>query len=196
MGDTGVEEHESTDAPSDETAETAGSLEQVQELLFGARARALEKALRALDERQVRDLHALQSDMEQRLERLHTHVLQELTVHENRMAVDRQERADALGEVRRELREAMRGFERRVERLEESTVAAHRELRERLYEQGGSFMEELRKLREEIAASTALEVGGLRAAKADRTTIARLLAEVAERLETGAPAEERGVDLH
>lgn len=175
--------------------ELAGGLEQVQELLFGAQARAFEQRLSALAERQTSDLRALAHALEGQFERQREHVASELAAQEERLSLERRDRAAVLSDLRRELRESLREAERRLQALEEATTAAQRELRQQIYEQGEQVRDELRRVREELVAATASEVAGLRDTKADRLLLARLLVEVAAGLE--APrAEEEGHALH
>lgn len=189
--------HQSAKEPASDAQTPPASLEAVHELLFGEQSRGLERAIQALDERRRADLSTLRSELDAQLALLREHTRSTFQTHEQRVSAERQERANGFESLRSELRASARALEQRMAKLEESSVAAQAELRSRLYEQGRSFMEELRSYREDIAASVALEIEGLRLAKADRSTLARLLTEVAERLQQpSSKDDDAGVGLH
>lgn len=139
-------------------AAVANSLEQVREILFGPQHRELARRLARIDAHITAHGEELRSDVKRRLEALEQHVNKECEALSAAIEAQRSAQIEAQNSAAREGRDAVALLEQRVKRLEESSARAQRELRQQLLEQAKSFIDEVRRLRDDLGVAVEREI--------------------------------------
>jgi hypothetical protein len=148
----------SPDELEEHPATGAGSLEQVREILFGPQHRELTRRLARTDVHFAAQAEELRREARRRLDLLDTFVRKELEGLTTTTEAQRSTQIAGLDQVARESREGIRSLEQRVARLEETMARAQREFREQLLDQAKSFVDEVRRAREELGAVIEREI--------------------------------------
>jgi hypothetical protein len=158
------------------------SLDKVRDILFGGQMRAVEGRLQALEERLLHEQTQMRADLASQIAGVEAEARRELQALGEALAADRVKRGEELKALGADLREAMRGLEKRHVRLEESGGAADAELRDSILEQGRAVSAQIERLSQRISADLGREVAGLRHDKADVSALALLFSDMAGRL--------------
>ena len=158
------------------------SLDKVRDILFGGQMRAVEGRLQALEERLMHEQAQLRGDLDRQLAALEEETRRELQALGEQLAADRAKRAEELKALGGELREALRGLEKRHVRLEEMGGAADAELRDSILEQSRAVSAQIERLSQRVTADLGREVAGLRHDKADVAALAGLFSDMSNRL--------------
>lgn len=140
----------------------AGTLDQVREILFGAHYRDLARRLARTDAHVAAQAEELRSEMRRRLEALEQHVNKEAEALSTSLESQRTDQLEAIGTGMREAREAIGLLEQRVKKLEDVTARAQRDFRQQLLDQAKSFIDEVRRMRNELGASMEREMAAAR----------------------------------
>jgi len=165
--------------PSTEPPE---SLNKVRDILFGGQMRAVDGRLQALEERLLHEQSQLRADLGQQIASVEAEARRELQALADALAADRAKRAEELKALGADLREALRGLEKRHVKLEELGGAADAELRDSILEQGRAVSAQIERLSQRINADMTREVAGLRHDKADVAALVGVFSDMATRL--------------
>jgi hypothetical protein len=163
-------------------AEPPESLDKVRDILFGGQMRAVEGRLQALEERLLHEQAQLRADLGKQIAGVEAEARRELQMLGEQLASDRVKRAEELKALGAELRDALRGLEKRHVKLEELTGAADAELRDSILEQSRAVSAQIERLSQRVSADLSREVTGLRHDKADLATLSGLFSDMAGRL--------------
>jgi hypothetical protein len=128
-----------TKAPNGTADPAPESIDQVRDILFGGQMRMVDARLQGLEERVLQETAALRADFERQITDLDGSIKKELARHAERLASERTKRAEDLKAVSAELKEALKGLERRHQTLEEVAGIADAELRDHMLKQGAAF---------------------------------------------------------
>ena len=128
------------------------SLDKVRDILFGGQMRAVESRLQGLESRLLRGQEALRSEFTKQLATLDAALQKEVLSLGERLAVERAKRTDELKAVGAELKDSLRGLEKRHVKLEELTGTADADLREGILQQGKAVSAEITRLSERLSA--------------------------------------------
>ena len=139
-------------------AAIANSLEQVREILFGPQHRELARRLARIDAHITAQGEELRSEARRRLEALEQHVNKECEALSSSIEAQRSAQIEAQSAAAREARDAIALLEQRVKRLEELNARSQRELRQLLLDQAKSFIDEVRRLRDELGGALEREL--------------------------------------
>lgn len=156
MSTSGRAEHEGGTGLAQATI--ANSLEQVREILVGPQHRDFARRLARMDAHITAQAEELRSEARRRLEALEQHVNKECEALSAAVESQRSAQIEAQSSAARELREAVGLLEQRVKRLEESQARSQREFRQQLLDQAKSFIDEVRRMRDELGASLEREL--------------------------------------
>ena len=170
-------------APADAQPE---SLDKVRDILFGSQMRAVDSRLQGLEERLREEHESLRTDFGRQVESLDGLIRSEVNLLTERLAAESKKRSEDLKALAAEIKEALRGLERRHVKLEEAANMADAALRDQLLHQSTTAAAELARLGERLGASHQ----ELASAKTDRTALASLLTDMAGRLT--APDKKNG----
>jgi DNA anti-recombination protein RmuC len=98
------------------------------------------------------------------------------------LSADRVRRAEELKVLGADLRDAIRGLEKRHVKLEEMGGAADAELRDSILEQSRAVSAQIERLSQRMAADLSREAAGLRHDKADISSLVDVFSDMASRL--------------
>jgi hypothetical protein len=168
-----------------------GSIDKVRDILFGTQLREFERRFARLEERMLKDTNDLKEDMKTRLDALESYARKENESLADQIRAEQQDRLESSGNLSRELQETAKSLERRTTTLDEQLARSQRELRQQILEQQQRLSDDIRKKMDDVLARLARETNALRSEKADRTTLASLLTEMAMHL-TSDSAEDGG----
>ncbi len=171
--------------PASAPAETPESLDKVRDILFGGQMRAVETRIKGLEERLLRDQQALRADLGRQVGELEAFARKELQDLLERVAAERSKRVEELKGLGAELREAIRGIEKRHVKLEEAANLADAGLRDQLLLQAKATAADLGKLSDRLLAELTRSHQELKATKTDSAALAGLFTDLATRLGGG-----------
>jgi chromosome segregation ATPase len=166
-------------------AETPESLDKVRDILFGGQMRAVETRLKGVEERMLREHDALRADLGKQLGELDSFSKREFQALGERLAAERAKRTEDLKALAGEIKEALRGLEKRHAKLEEATSEADAGLRDQLLLQAKAAAAELAKLAERLSAELHRSHHELNATKTDSAALSTLFSDLASRLGGG-----------
>lgn len=167
------------------------SLDKVRDILFGGQMRAVENRLHGLEERLRSEHDAMRSEFAKQVESLDGFIRSEVQLLGERLAAERTKRTEELRALAAEIKEALRGLEKRHIKLEEATNMADAGLRDQLLLQSNAASTELTKLGERLAAELKRSHDELKSTKTDSAALAGFLSELAARV-GGTPPGKNG----
>ncbi len=159
------------------------SLEAVRDILFGAQMRSVESRLQAMEERLLREQNQLRTDLIRKIDDLESRTRDEFRAASERMTADRSRGSEETRALGAELTQAHRDLEQRHLRLQEATSLADAEIRDQLLMHASATSSEFARTRQALTADMAGKHQELMTKKTDRVALARMLAEVARRLD-------------
>jgi DNA anti-recombination protein RmuC len=164
--------------------EAAGgaSIDKVRDILFGGQMREFERRFARLEERLLKETTDLKAHLKSRLDALESFAKKESESLTDQIKAEHEARADSIGTLSRELKDATKTFERRATAADDQQAKSQRELRQQILEQSQRLSDEIRKRTDEMLAALGQEAQQLRTDKADRANLAALLTEMALRL--------------
>ncbi|MGH7516164.1 MAG: hypothetical protein ACREOC_01660 [Gemmatimonadales bacterium] len=171
-----------TTAPA---AETPESLDKVRDILFGGQMRAVETRIKGLEDRLLREQQVLRTELGRQVGELEAFARKELQDLLERIAAERSKRVEELKSLGTELREAIRGIERRHVKLEEAANLADAGLRDQLLLQAKATSADLGKLENRLTAELSRSHQELKSTKTDTAALATLFTDLASRLGGG-----------
>jgi len=158
------------------------SLDKVRDILFGGQMRAVEGRLQTLEERLLHEQSLLRADLGKQLAGVEAEAKRELQSLAEQLAADRAKRGEELKALGAELRDGLRGLEKRHVKLEEMGGAADAELRDSILEQSRAVSAQIERLSQRITADLSRESTGLRHDKADVAALVGIFSDMASRL--------------
>lgn len=160
----------------------AGNLDQIRDILFGVQSRDLDKRISRLEERLVMETADLRDDIKRRLDALELYTRTELAALADRLKAEAGERANAIDDVVRAISDTTKSLERQNAQSDEQSAKGQRDLREQILDRSKSLAEDIRRTSESLSAALERRFDTLENQKADRTSVAALLSEMAMRL--------------
>ena len=175
--------------PSDSpVAETPENLDKVRDILFGGQMRAVDQRLAALEERFQRDLSAQRADLDKGVSTLESYVKKEIGSLLEKLRTERSKRTDDLKSITSELKETLRGLDKRMAKLDDSTSKADADLRTAILEQTKSATSQLKELNDSFSAQLQSAIHELRTEKLDTASLVQLLSDMALNLSEDLPS--------
>jgi hypothetical protein len=171
-----------TQDPAELTAEGAGSVDQIRDILFGPQIREIERKLARLEERLAKEAADLRGDFKQRLEALENFARDEVEVVSQSIEGERKDRVAAINELTAELKRLANETEKRLAKLDEQAKRAHKDLRQAILDQNKRLGDEIQTKHESLSQTLDRDVSELRNDKADREGLAALFTELALRI--------------
>ncbi len=167
------------------TPPDTGNVDKIRDILFGSQMRDYDRRFSTLEERLLRESGELREDMHRRLTASEQHLRSELEALAGSLSTEQRDRKqgvrdamDATANVNRELSD-------RISALAEQVAQQQRELRNAITDQLRQLAEDHSRRHQELSETLRREAFDLRSAKADRTHIAAMFAEFAQRLADG-----------
>lgn len=161
---------------------SAGNIEKIRDILFGAQMRDYDRRFARLEERLLKEAADAREDTRRRFDSLETFIKQEITALGDRLKSESQQRTQSDEDMTRELRDSSRSLANKINALDENSSQAQRELRQQLLDQAKRLADEIRQKYDDLAAQLLREANELRHDKTDRAALANLFTELAMRL--------------
>ena len=155
------------------------SLDKVRDILFGGQMRAVETRLQGLESRLLRGQESLRTDFSKQLAALDATLQREVQGLAERLGAERSRRTEELKGLAAELKEALRGLEKRHLKLEETSGMADADLREGILQQHKALTAEIGRLSERLGSELTNSVQDLKAEKLSITALAGAFGEMA-----------------
>ena len=161
---------------------SAGSLDKVRDILFGAQSREYEKRIIRLEERIVRESADLRGEIKTRFDSLEAYIKGEIESLTDRWKAEQGERAESVKELSRELKDLTKTVEKKTVQLDEKVTKTQRDLRDQILDQSKNLSSDIRQKYEDLSAALDREASELRNDKTDRSALADMFTELALRL--------------
>ena len=162
--------------------DSSGNIDKMRDILFGGQMRDYDRRFTRLEEKLAQETADLRDDVRRRLTALEQFVKGETSSLADRIKTENEERTDATRDLSRELREHAKAFEKKAGVLDDQIGRVQRELRQQILELHQQMTDDLRRKIEDVLTRLGQESAELRHDKADRSTLANLLTEMAMRL--------------
>lgn len=158
------------------------SLDKVRDILFGGQMRAVETRLQGLEARLLRGQESLRTDFTKQLGTLDATLQKEVQTLGDRLAAERARRVEELKGLAAEIKEALRGLEKRHVKLEESSGMADADLREGILQHSKAVSAEIARVADRLASELTRSAQELRAEKLAIGSLAGMFGDMASRL--------------
>lgn len=165
--------------------DNAGSLEKVRDILFGVQMREVDRRFLRLEEKMAREAADLREDLRRRLTALELFVKSEVESLSSRLRAEHETRSGVALTIGRDLASLTSAMERRTAAIDDQIDQRQRDLRQQMLDQHQRLSDDLARKAQDLLSALGREADALRHAKADRATLAGLLAEMAGRLTEG-----------
>jgi len=160
----------------------SNNLEKIRDILVGSQMREVEKRFARLEERLTKLSSDLRDDLNKSLASLETFVKKEIESLNDRFLTESNERGGAMKTLSLELK-ALSDFSwQKLNQLDEQGTKNLRELRLQLLDQSKALSEEIRQKHHKSTEVVERAVQDLHANKTDRSSLAALFNEFANRL--------------
>lgn len=177
------------DAPPAPTRDSeGGNVEKIRDILFGSQMRDYDRRFTGVEDRLLQEATQLRDEVGRRLGATEHFLRGELEELSTRLTAEQRERTQGMREAMDALTMVNRELSERIGALAEQTAQQHRELRHALNEQHRLLGEEMAHRHQEMTAALRREAAELRLAKTDRTALAAMFADVAQRLSSDGDA--------
>ncbi len=165
-----------------EMPDSEENVDKIRDILFGAQMRDYEKRFSALEERILKELSALRSDSDARMDELEGYIRSEVDAVSDALSAERKERESGEKDINKDIHSLEKELEQKSGDLADKMMKGQRELREKLLEQSKSLSGDLSRTREELTQTLQQAMSELRSDKTDRKALASLFTEIAIRL--------------
>lgn len=159
-----------------------GNVDKIRDILFGGQMRDYDQRFRRLEETLLRESNEIREMTKQRLDALEAYIKREFEAQAQRLRAERDERNSAFQQAARELHEIHENLSRRLNESNDAVSETSRSIREEILSRSTSLLQEMQHRHREGNENLERHVSQLRSDKADRTSIAALLNEMAMRL--------------
>ena len=170
--------------------QTAGSVDKIRDILFGAQIKSYEARFARLEESVARDLSEMKDAAARRFESLETFVKKEIEALASRLKAEREERTDQLREIAGDLKTSGEALSKKILDLDNKTAEAQSGLRQDLMNESNKLQDDIRQKSDSLTALLERRTTELREVKLDRTAFAAMLNELALQI-SQEPAEVR-----
>ena len=171
------------DGPDD-----SGNVDKIRDILFGSQMRDYDHRFAAAEERMQRESTNLREDISRRLLATEQYLRAELEALGASLKGEERDRLQGIREAMDAIASLNRELSDRISALAEQTAHQQRELRGQLQDAQRALGDEMARRHDEVSDALRREAFDLRTAKADRTVIAAMFAEFAQRL-AGSPEQ-------
>ena len=174
--------NDSQNAATGQLDRTPGNIDKIREILFGSNMRDYDTRFARLEAAVVKEASDLRENTRRRFENLESYIKSEIESLHTRLKAEREERADALGQTSRDLRQTEDTLKKKIRDLEDQTSSADSAIREQILNQSHVLTDDIRALQSEINGLLEKRFQELNHGKTDRAMLAGLFTEVAMRL--------------
>jgi hypothetical protein len=158
------------------------NIDKIREILFGGHMRDYDRRFSRVEEQLLKESLELREDTRKRFEALEAFVKAEFAALTDRLQAEQRTRDDAVSGLWRGVQESSQALSAKLGEAQEQTARAHSALRQQILSQSQDLSDEMRRKQDEITALIQREIADLNHGKADRSSLATLLTEMAMRL--------------
>lgn len=170
--------------PSDDPS-ASGHLDKIRDILFGAQAREHDRRFAQLEQHLLREATDLRHDLKRRFESLELYIKKEVESLTNRLSTEQDLRGESVTRLTQDLTQLAATLEEKARRLEQQASQAQSHVLQQLAERTNELADDVRTRHAETTSALEGAVRDLRAEKTDRTSLAAILMEAAQRLSNG-----------
>ena len=160
----------------------ASKVDRIRDILFGSQMRDYDGRFQRLEEHLAREATEVRAETQKRLDALERFIKGEVDSINSRAATEHGERCNSTDKLGRDLAEAARNLDTKINNLSEQTAKNLGELRELLLEQSKMLSAEIKEKHDQMKAGLDHEAAQIRGAMTGREALAEMLSEVALRL--------------
>jgi oligoendopeptidase F len=160
----------------------SGKVDRIRDILFGSQMRDYDGRFQRLEEHLIREVADVRADVQKRLDVLENFMKGEVDSIRNRANAEQSERSSAIEKLSRDLSDAAKNLDSKINNLGEHTGKEIRDLREQLLDHAKALSAEIREKHEQMKAGVEHEAAQIRGAMTGREALAEMLTEVALRL--------------
>lgn len=171
-----------SNGPVPESPESPESLDQVRDILFGGQMRMVDSRLQSLESRLQQEQAALRTELSRGIAEVEDNLKRQVTQLNERLAAERAKRVEDLKALASDIKESLKGLEKRHQGLEEAASHADAELRDHLVKQGLSLSADIAKTAERLSSEIDGVASTLKTEKLDSAALAAGLTDLAARL--------------
>lgn len=161
---------------------TPESLDQVRDILFGGQMRMVDARLQGLEARLQQEQTSMRAEFNRELAEIDATMKKGLAQLSEKLAAERTKRTEDLKALSTDVKELVKGLERRHQALEEAASQADAELRDHLLRQSAAQTADLAKAADRLSMQIELVATALQNEKLDTAAIASGLTDLANRL--------------
>jgi paraquat-inducible protein B len=158
------------------------NIDKIRDILFGGHMRDYDRRFSRVEEQLVKESLELREDTRKRFDALEAFIKAEFAALTDRLQAEQRTRDDAVSGLWRGVQESNQTLSAKLGEAQEQTARAHSALRQQILSQSQDLSDEMRRKQDEITALIQQEVADLNHGKADRSSLATLLTEMAMRL--------------
>ncbi len=158
------------------------SLDKVRDILFGAQSRDFENRFAFLEEKLLQETARAKEDAQKRFEALETNLKNQVQQLTDKIKAENAERGTAVKSLTGEIKQLTQTLDKKIELLGSSSGKELVELREHLMDQSTSLSEDIKRRCDDINAKFNVEVSELENGKLDRSDIAGLFNDMAQKI--------------
>jgi paraquat-inducible protein B len=158
------------------------NIDKIRDIIFGGHMRDYDRRFSRVEEQLVKESLELREDTRKRFDALEAFIKAEFAALTDRLQAEQRTRDDAVSGLWRGVQESNQTLSAKLGEAQEQTARAHSALRQQILSQSQDLSDEMRRKQDEITALIQQEVADLNHGKADRSSLATLLTEMAMRL--------------
>jgi ElaB/YqjD/DUF883 family membrane-anchored ribosome-binding protein len=158
------------------------SLDKVRDILFGAQSRDFENRFAFLEEKLLQETSRAKDDAQKRFEALEVNLKNQVQQLTDKIKAENAERGTAVKSLTSEIKQLTQTLDKKIEQLGSSSGKELIELREHLMGNSSSLSEEIKRRCDDINAKFNVEVSELENDKLNRSDIAGLFNDMAQKL--------------
>ena len=161
---------------------SAGNIDNVREILFGAQAQQYEQRFNRLEEILKNELANIRDETKKSLNSLESFVKKEFESLADELHTEKRERDGNIDDISESLKSVSKNLEKKIAALDDKNIRVQRDVQEQILKQSNDLMDDSRTKHENISSTLNDAVKELTDKKADRITLANLLTEMSMRL--------------
>ena len=167
-------------SPSD--SESEEQISKVREILFGSKSRQLESSLSRLEQKMRAEQETIRQEFHERFDSLESYIKGEVKAVLEQLEREEGNRVESVERLDKSLREAGEEWSENSDKLNKRLDDSERDLRDQILQARQRLTDDLSSRTQELTDRLHDEARELRKGKADRTTMAALLNDMATRL--------------
>ncbi len=170
--------------PAPPAPEPIESLDKVRDILFGAQSRDFENRFAFLEEKLLQETLRAKEETQKRFDSVESQLKQQVQQLTEKIKAENSERATLVKSLTSEIKQLSLAVDKKIEQLGSASGKEMVELREQLTEQSGSLSEDIKRRCDDINAKFNVEVSELENDKLNRSDIAALFNDMAQKILT------------